>query len=292
MKTLPLAPASTALVAIIALGLFTQPETQAATLTYEGFTGYPSSNNNLVGDNGGTGWSGAWNSTNSQGFLSTVRNSGNVLAYPGYTGSTTPAASGGNYLNLAAGFGADNPSSVFRSLDTSVGGNYDTNGYLLSPGLIGADNKTLWGSILYSNDQQPGSSTRQYQLEGGTAPYVFTLPQTATSNLLVFRIDFRPGATDTVTTFNNPNLATFNGSTGGVTSAPGDYSFTTIRLLETFVSGSNGGSEGQYDDLRFGQTLSDVAPTAVPEPSTWMLGLGGCALLVGLQQRRRRQLRG
>jgi len=256
----------------------------AATLTYEGFTGYPNNSDNIVGQNGGTGWGGSWQSPTSEGFLHTVRTP-TAIAYSGYNGGSTPAASGGNYLNLAAAFGFDNPVSVSRSLDTTVGGVYDTNGYLLSPGLIGADNTTLWGSLLYSNDGvAQGTSTKTLQLEGG-GTFVTTLAQPSASNFLVFRVNFGAGATDTVTTFSNPNLASFDGTSGGVTSAPGDYSFNTLRLVETYSNGPAGqGSEGQYDDIRFGSTLADVSP--IPEPSAALLALVGLSSILMLRSRR------
>lgn len=254
----------------------------AATLTYEGFTGYPTTN--LVGQNGGSGWGGAWQSTSSDGFLHDVRTP-TAIAYTGYTGSTTPAASGGNYLNLAAGFGGSNPTPVARQLDTSVGGIYATSGYLLSAGLIGADNTTLWGSFLYSNDDiGTGISTKTLTLSGG-GTFALTLPQTSASNFMVFRINFGAGATDTVTSFSNPNLAIFNGTTGGVTSVLGNYSFNTFNLQEqgaNFPGGS--GTEGQFDDIRFGSTLGDVAP--IPEPSSALLALVGLSSILMLRSRR------
>jgi len=258
----------------------------AATLTSEGFTLYPNGNIDVVGNNGPTGWGGAWASPVAEGFLHTVRTPTSI-AYSGYNGASTPAASGGNYLNLAAGFGFANPVSVFRPLDTSAGGVYGSNGYLLSPGVIGADGKTLWGSILYSQPN-PGvtSNIAGFQLEGG-GTFTTDLPQLAASNLIVFRIDFGASATDTVTLFSNPNLATFDGTSGGVTSAAGDYSFNTLRLREQFVLGTPGttGSETQYDDIRFGTSVGDVAPiTAVPEPTT--LGLLAAGAILALRRRK------
>ena len=99
-----------------------------STLAYEGFTGYPSTDGThpggqtVIGDNGGTGWGSAWNSGQSDGFLHVVRNSSPLGTYSGYNTSSTPAASQGNYLNLAAGFGSSNPSAVYRFFDTSAGG--------------------------------------------------------------------------------------------------------------------------------------------------------------------------
>ena len=262
---------STFATALLAVTLGSLPSAQAGLLTYEGYTGY-TVNSTIVGDNGGSGWGSAWNSGQADGFIHTVRNP-TTIAYPGYNGTTTPAASGGNYQNLAAGFGGANPSGVFRALDTSAGGGYGTGGLLLSATLIGADNTTLWGSLLYSDDGGQ-NSTATLTLNGGGS-FATNLPFTAASNLLVFRMDFRPGAADTVTLFSNPNLATFNGTTGGVTTAAGDYSFNTFVLTETLNGGT--GAQVQYDDIRFGTTLADVAPTTVPEPSTYLLTLLGAA---------------
>jgi len=259
--------------------------THAAELTYEGFTGYSTAggSNDLVGNTGGTGFGGAWASPDSDGFLRTVRTP-TAIAYPGYDGSSTPAASGGNYLNLAAAFGGANPFRVFRPLDTAGGGVYDTNGFI-SGGKIGADNKTLWGSILFSNNaaQTNGTGAASIAFDGTVSNSTIVLFQPSASNLLVFRFDFSAGATDTITTFANPNLATFDGTTGGVTSAPGDYAFTALRLTESYANGNNG-AETQFDDIRFGSTLADVAP-AIPEPTS--IAILGIAT-IGLLARRRR----
>lgn len=255
---------------------------RAAVLTVESFTGYANSNVDVVGNNGGSGWGGPWQSPQSDGFLRTVR-TGGVISYSGYTGSTTPAASGGNYLNLASAFGGANPNNVFRPLDVSVGGVYGTNGYLAS-GSIGADNKTLWMSVLYS-DERVKSGNQSFAtllFDGG---FSTNLSQTATTNLAVLKLDFKPGATDTVTVWTNPNLATFDGTTGGVTSAPGNYAFTALRLRQTFQNGPGGsGAETQFDDIRFGTTVSDVVPAAVPEPTS----IAALGLLSATMLRRRK----
>ncbi len=251
----------------------------AATLAYEGFTGYPNANNNIVGQNGGTGWGAAWNSGTSEGFLHTVRTP-STIAYAGYTGSTTPAASGGNYLNLAAGFGAANPANVFRFLDVTGGGTFGAAGYV-SGGKIGADNTTLWASLLLSSQANSGGANGSATITfNSTTANNVTLPQSQASNLVVFKFVFGPGSTDTVTTFANPNLATFDGTSGGVTSAAGDYAFTGLTLTESYTGGSGSpGAETRYDDIRFGTTLADVAPVAaVPEPTT-LAAIGGVALL-------------
>ena len=272
----------------LAVALNAAPSARASLLTYDGFTADTAGNTNIVGQGGGIGWGGNWNSGQSDGFLHTVRTP-TTLAYTGYTAATTPAASGGNYLNLAAGFNGANPAAVFRPLDVSAGGNYGLNGYLLNATTIGADNKVLWGSILYSNsDVNPGNSTKTFTLNGG-GTFTLTLPQTSANNLLVFRINFGAGATDTFTYFSNPNLATFNGTTGGVTSAAGDYSFSNFVLTEQATGVTAGsGTEGQYDDIRFGTTLADVSPSTVPEPSTYVaLGLAGAALVAFRRKSRR-----
>jgi len=255
----------------------------AVLLSYESFSGYPNANNDIVGQNGGTGFGGAWGSPSSDGFLHTVRTP-TAIAYPGFNGATTPAASGGNFLNLAAAFGGSNPTAVFRSLDTSGGGSYGTNGYLTG-GLIGADNTTLWASVLYSDEKVKAGnqSFATISLDGTT--YDNTLVQTQTSNLVVYKFNFGAGATDTITSYANPNLATFDGTTGGVTSAPGNYAFNTLRITQTYANGpGDQGAETQFDDIRFGTTLADVAP-AIPEPTS--IAILGIAT-IGLLARRRR----
>jgi hypothetical protein len=257
-------------------------DARAALLAEETFSSYPAGSN-LAGANGGTGWSDAWAVGASQDYLNQVRN--NVFSfgpYPGYTPSTTPAESQGNYLNLAAGFGGPSFNYAERFLDTSGGGTFGSAGLLTtnsaSQTAIGADGTTVWGSLLYQNNGQfwlrnPGVVDNQFPLpnSGGDG----------TVALALYRIDYASGP-DTLSLWINPDLSTWTPSSTPTSTATGDFAFNKFIWVE-----SANDSENRVDDIRFGTTAADVVPvnTAIPEPVT-AASLGVVGLAMGLRRRR------
>ncbi len=240
------------------------PFARAAVLASEDFTSYPPSTN-LQGLNGGTGWSGGWAvGAPGQGYLNEVRN-GAPLSYPN---DSNP---GGNYANLAAGYGGPSFNYIQRTVD--VGGAFSA----YNDGTrVGADGTTLWGSFAYNN-----VGGLQMYLQGATNK-IFSTPTVGADSLYVFRIDYGAANADTITIWNNPDLTTWNPSSTPTTTSSNDYSFQTL----VFVA-PNSTNEGRIDAIRFGTQAIDVVPYTVPEPASVMLiGLSG-ALLV-----RRRRTRG
>jgi len=254
---------------------------QASLLALETFNTYPNQQvdgdvaGNLIGKNGGTGWGGAWDAGNTvgsgTGYLNQVRNTGANFAYPNYTASTTPAASAGNYLNLAAGFGGPNFNYAERFVDTSGGGTFGSAAYLTTNGatetVVGADNTTIWGSLLHK-----GVGGQLWLRNGSQGDSVFGLPDSTPDALLLYKIDYAPG-NDTITIWNSPDLSTWTPASPASSTASGNYAFNKVILIEAAND-----SEKLFDDLRFGTTAADVVP--IPEPtSIAAISLAGAALL-------------
>jgi hypothetical protein len=85
-------------------------------------------------------------------------------------------------------------------------------------------------------------------------------------------------------------IATVGSSTPTITAS--DALGTLISFSRTVIRQGNGISVSNslnFDNLVIGNTFSDVAPSAIPEPSTYAAILGGVALL-GVAARRRRSV--
>lgn len=188
--------------------------------------------------NGGTGWNGKYAvGAAGFGYLNQIRDS-LPLSYPNY-----PAA-GGTYANLASGYGG--PAFNYFQRTVSLSGAFSA----YSDGTrVGKDGMVLWGSFLYNK-----VSGLQMWLQGATNK-VFTLPTTGSDSLYVFRITFGAGNADTVTIWNNPDLATWTPAASPTSTVTGDYSFQTF----VFVA-PNSTNEGRVDNLRFGTEAIDVVP--------------------------------
>lgn len=184
-------------------------------------------------------------------------------------------------------------------------------GRLLTSPITGASTGTVYLSFLMQTDtNDPGSyrafelhdggfsdgANRQFQLgfqngdflSGGTN-YGFRISQTdvknqlgvndGAANLFVLKFDLSAtGASDAVTVWHNPNLTTGDDPTGGVVVSGQDISFDRITFAK--FGDSNGAI---WDELRVGDTFTDVTG-AVPEPgSLALLSLGG--LLIARRRR-------
>lgn len=259
--------------AVVAGVASTSSHVNAATLATETFSDYGAPSN-LQGANGGTGWNGGWNvGQPGQGFANEVRN-GAPLSYPGYNGSTTPAASGTNYFNLASGYvgGDNNYNFGIRTLDVA-----DEFSAYVELSNIGANNTTLWGSMLYSSTD--GNGHLRLRNNADTDVKDISL-LSGSNNLLVFKLNFGTANADTISVWNNPSLA-FDPNSAPSSVTAGSYAFSKFFIFRDSAQGEN-----QFDDIRFGTTSFDVVPTtsAVPEPTTMGLLLTG-----GLLALRRRK---
>lgn len=248
-------PKRSILLAMAALAVGSQAN--AAVLASEDFTTYAPSTN-LQGKNGGTGWGGSWAvGAPGFGYLNEVRNA-TPLSYPN---DSNP---GGNYANLASGYGGPSFNYIQRTVD--VGGAFSA----YNDGVrVGANGTTLWGSFSYYN-----VGGLQMYLQGATNK-VFSTPTVGANSLYVFRIDYGAGNADTITIWNNPNLTTWNPSSTPTATSSSDYSFQTL----VFVA-PNSTNEGRLDAIRFGTQAIDVVPYTVPEPASMMFaGLSAAMLL-------------
>lgn len=256
---------------LIVAGLLTFALTQAAhaSAVYDGFN-YPSGSS-LAGQNGGTGWAGAWD--NSQSALDVKIAAGltfgGLATSPG-SAQGDPAALNVNVFykrQLGSSFGADN-TTVFMS-------------FLLhpdaSPGFYGGLN---FGGLFVG---QSGITTT-YGIEAPTndisSTGISVVP--GTTVFLVLRADFLPG-NDKFSLYVDP-------TPGGTEPALADAIKTNFDLGTTDFIFMNNAGGWTTDEIRIGDTFASVTPTvAAPEPTTLVL-LATAVPIVGLRRWRHTRL--
>jgi autotransporter-associated beta strand protein len=263
--------------------ILTQSTAQAGLMAYEGFN-YSTGSGNVPGLNGGFGWKGAWQS---------VVNGASSIAGGSLTaGANAPtgydARSAGNAISTPNG------TRTGRSLDTSAGGAFGVKGFINGNGYIGAAGKTIYISFL----QQPNiANNNYYEFEfhrgslndpgriggvgcdtGGsssvflrtpTAGQTLIGPASTTASLYVVRIDFA-GGNDTVTVYQNPTSATEPATATLVETGAGDMSFDGLSCA-AFVNGAT----VTHDEIRVGETWSDVVSPGLYSTGRWAGGAGG-----------------
>jgi hypothetical protein len=250
--------------AMLALGAAAQADVIAS----ESFD-YPAGS--ITGAAGGTGWSLPWEGT---GTVTTPGHAYQNLAVSGNKLTTTGNNSGA-FRPLSSTLGADGTTvwiSFLANLATPTGTDayagislFNNNDEILFLGK--RFNQGFWGF------ERTGGGTTQAVNSTEAA-------DTGAADLLLYRIDFLPGATDTVTMYVNPDLSNLGIPTPAVGPiAVNDVDANRIRIQ----SGVAGLAIGNFDELRIGTDMQSVLP--VPEPAT--LSLLGVAAL-GLLARRRR----
>ncbi|HEY4414914.1 MAG TPA: immunoglobulin domain-containing protein [Verrucomicrobiae bacterium] len=226
-----------------------------------------------VSQNGGLGWSGAWQNIGGQNnFIQDNSMVGGTNVPPGYDALST----GNSYYNFSNG-------RIGRWLDCTTNGAFAKRGYLDANGNIGAAGKTIYVSFL----QQPQVPNAFYEFEfhrgnlddpgriagvgndTATNDVYFRTPNgqfqdlgvgdsTAgpTGNLVVdfyiVRIDFQPGHADNVTVYRNPTSLTEPATATVTLTNVGNMSFNGISL---------GAFDGNYlgvDEIRIGASWSDA----------------------------------
>ncbi|WP_193212591.1 beta strand repeat-containing protein [Luteolibacter marinus] len=261
----------------------------AAQLAYEGFD-YPDGASNLTSMDGGSGWSGGWQTVNN--------GSADVILSSLAAGAASPAGYGA--LSTGNSCLLPNQRRVGRFLDTSSNGPFGARGYRNGNGHIGADGTTLYLSFM----QQANGTSAYYEFEfhrnnlgdggriggigndqGGDnvnlrAPngtHTFIGAGNTTVNFYVVRIDFKPG-NDDVYVYRNPTSATDPGLGAATLAKPGaaDMSFNGISF-----GAFNNGRTVAHDEVRFGQSWSDVtlpvlaAPVFASQPQAAVTGFTG-----------------
>lgn len=255
----------------------------AGLLEYEPFD-YPANLGQSVNTlNGGTGWGGAWSDTDTDVPLASTNAS---LSYPGGTGSPT-----GGRIELTA---ADTSAQAVRAPGTTM--NLSTSGQtwyssaLMRRSALTGELSTVsfingtnirWFYGVDANGKftvavDPGNAAQRatstaLQAEADTTYLLVAKIRTNTAaggNDDVFLQVFGPNDVIAEPATDNDWTLRANGNSG--------VTLNSIRL--DFANGD--GQTNQFDEFRVGTTWADVAPAAVPEPSTLALvaiGLLGAA---------------
>lgn len=250
------------------------PSAQATLLVYEGFNYAPAP---LNGQNGGTGWTGAWGNASSSG----TQIVGSGLTYTGLETS-------GNATQWNV-----NTGSASRAFDGSSSGVSGTTTWF-SLLFLPADNLTSSDYRALFFNTAAASSTRGIGVEFRNGQIATRMMGTEGSfggsfsvnatNLVVGSFTFNGFSTNsTLSLWLNPT----NFSSLGTPTVTGtrllnnvDMNFSSTSSL--YLRSQNGGpSVITYDEIRIGTTAASVLP--VPEPSAVFL-LGAAGLLLCLRR--------
>ena len=271
--------------AAVSLATAIVPRASAALLAYEGFD--YTAGSSLVGQAGGIGFAAAWGAS---GGAATIQTPG-----MNYDSLVT----GGNGLFVS---GASGTVSIFRDLSFTRGTEGTTTWISMMHIRTGAQGGTFGpgGTPSYlrpvnlaffeagSERFAVGEGTRNQAgnmdddvfgyLVGGSVGNANTRWTTAPidqSNFALVRIDHGVGDVDTAYMWMNPALGSEPSILSADITTTGDFDFNRIRPFAGNPSAESGniGAEGLIDEIRIGETFTDVTP--VPEPSTWaLIGLG------------------
>jgi hypothetical protein len=233
---------------------------RAGLIAFEGFD--YTAGQDLVGQNGGIGWSQAWGSPG--GWPVTIGASSLTDSGAPATGGSTVTALRSQtadpiafyYGDLAVSLGATEP-TVYLSLELRPDDGFGFYGGL---NLVGATGGIYVGR---SGDQAT------YGLEGPNTGdlTLSSVPVVAGETVfLVVRIGFQPGA-DTIDLFVNP---------GAVLSTPDASTSYDLGILSTIYLNNAGGYT--TDEIRIGTTYADVFP--IPEPTSLSIATLGLVIVL------------
>lgn len=247
---------------------------QAAATVYESFD---YSVGSVAGQNGGTGWSGAWTAFGT-GSSATVQTGS--LAY-----GDLPTDGNKAYVTTTSG-----TSGVGRSLETAFS-DATTQTIYLSFAFNWDEGTRFFGLQLLNGSTSvvefnKFSGQTNFGIQQNTGGGV-TAISTDTTYFVVARIDFNASGNDTVRLYVNPASLDTEPLTASSTYSTASISFNAIRLSTGFTSGSVTTAATAFDEIRIGTSYSDVV-SAIPEPATASMLVGLAALATVTVGRRRR----
>lgn len=258
----------------------------AAVLVYEGFNYTPVTGIPTGTLNGGTGFSGAWNSAGNALVNASITTLSLAPANP--SGLTT---SGNSFSNNNGGNNGGGTSFLDRTFASPIGGVADSEiwySFVVAAGNTVASNKSLFtlrnGGTNVLNmgdvgDNAPGTPANYgFNWNGGTFQDS-GLAVTTASTFLVAKIaqGSLPGTTSVTMWIDPADVSSEAALDFPWASATGltNFSFTSVQIASR---------NGALDEFRLGTTLADVAP--IPEPATMTLFVVAAVGFTGLRRRR------
>jgi hypothetical protein len=269
---------------VIAFGTLMANADPLASDTFEDYT----ASSNIHGQTGGSGWSGAWAvQAIGSGSTGTATVSSTSITY-NYDGTIL---GGGNSLLLSSTSNGTQR-SVFSSVNTG-GDDYYVSFIFRFSGTVFAGWQALDGSADVNNDSIGLINTNGSvgaRVDNATASSGAGLVVQNTTYFAVLEYTGWTGTNySTVNLWINPNTGGQSGSSISATytdttptDGGGSAGFLGVYVRTIIDSGES----VLIDDLRVGTDWSSV--TAIPEPSTYSLGLAGVVVLSTLYIRRRR----
>ena len=267
-------------------------EASGALAAYEGFD--YAAGTSLVGQNGGTGFAGAWGTT---GGAATIQSpgmtydslvtSGNGLFVDGSAGSVaifrdlvSPRGADGTttwisltHVRTGPEGGTASPTggpSYLRPVNLAL---FDagTERFALGEGTRTTGDEDVWGIVARGSVSNPAT--------------VWTDDTIEVDSFALLRIDHGVGDVDTAYLWINPSLLLEPSTLTADATTTTNFTFNRIRPFAGNPSGVNPAAQGLIDEIRIGDTFFDVAP--VPEPSTYaLLGMGALAFAFGFRRRK------
>ncbi|MEM6821749.1 MAG: hypothetical protein AAF558_07420 [Verrucomicrobiota bacterium] len=184
----------------------------------------------------------------------------------------------------------------FRELYRTVDGGSGFTSYLDGSGNIGADGTELWFNFLLGRDDNVtaggsfGMSLLRDAADANTNDDVILYLSSdldagrfrdSDTHMIAVHMEFAAGS-DTYTVYVDPDLSL--APTGGAVNTIADLSFDMIRM-EGRIWGSPT-SHLNFDEIRFGETASDIGFATVPEPRAYALLLSAFAVFYWIRHSR------